>query len=422
MAEFKIINHDNGPPLSNYWTKSITDANNRLAVNAASALGGSPFGMQIAFSPLQGTSEATEGISAPASNEIRLRFRYDPNTPPVPAANQTMAFIEIRENAQTFAALLLRATIIQRTTADQVVFFNWGTDSSTGSTANKDLVDGPNCIELACVRSSSAVANDGTAEFFVNGVSQHSATGIDNFDHFAAIDEIHARFAAMNVDMGGTIQFVDELLADNDASRLLCGSLQMPPMTRPTDVDAAGSNLYIALLDNDNPVLLKMDTGLASDASEVFAPGSGSDIGVQCGRFDSDVVWIAGAFDGTNVVEKSENGGTSFTVKDDGTFGDIEAFVVGPDSDERVLISDVTNDDIQETTNDGSSWTQINSSVGFDINVIARLGINVEEAIFGNDASATDNIDYSINSGDDMEDFTTGDFPTDKDVTSVIVN
>jgi len=422
MAEFKVINHDNGPPLSDYWTKSITDANNRLAVNAASALGGSPFGLQAAYSIGQGGSEATEDISAPASNEIRFRFRFDPNSPSVPAVNTTMCIIAIRENAETFAEALIRATIVAQTTGAFIVFFNWGTDSSTGSTGNKVLLDSPNCIELACVRSSSAVANDGTAEFFVNGVSQHSATGIDNFDHFPVIDEIVAEFPSMGANLDGAIQFVDEFLVDNDASRLLCGSLQMPPMTRPADVDADGSNLYIALLDNDNPVLLKMDTGLASDASQVFAPGSGSDIGVQCGRFDSDVVWIAGAFDGTNVVEKSENGGTSFTVKDDGSFGTVEAFVVGPDSDERVLISDVTNDDIQETTNDGSSWTQINSSVGFDINVIARLGVNVEEAIFGNDASATDNIDYSINSGDDMEDFTTGDFPTVDDVTSVIVN
>ncbi len=106
MAEFKTINHDNGPPLSDYWTKSITDANNRLAVNAASALGGSPFGLQAAYSIGQGTSEATEDISAPASNEIRFRFRYDPNSPPVPASNTTMCIIAIRENAE--AALTAR--------------------------------------------------------------------------------------------------------------------------------------------------------------------------------------------------------------------------------------------------------------------------------------------------------------------------
>ncbi len=121
-------------------------------------------------------------------------------------------------------------------------------------------------------------------------------------------------------------------------------------------------------------------------------------------------------------LKKSENGGTSFTVKDTGAFGDVEAFVVGPDSDKRVLISDVTNDDIQETIDDGSSWTQINSAVGFDINAIARLDKNVQETVFGNDNAANDVIDYSVNSGDDMKDFTTGDFPTASDVTSVIVN
>jgi hypothetical protein len=203
----------------------------------------------------------------------------------------------------------------------------------------------------------------------------------------------------------------------------VAGELDIAPMRKPADIDASGTFLYIAALDSNGfPVLVKLATSLAADGTLVFNPAAGTDIGVQCGRFDADTIWVAGAFDGTNVVEKSEDAGDTFSVKDTGAFGDVEAFVVGPDSDKRVLISDVTNDDIQETLDDGSNWTQINGSVGFDINAIARLGENVQEAVFGNDAAANDVIDYSVNSGDDMEDYTTGDFPTANNVTSVIVN
>ncbi len=199
--------------------------------------------------------------------------------------------------------------------------------------------------------------------------------------------------------------------------------LDIALMQKSVDVDADGTFLYIAVLNgNGFPVLIKLATSLSADGTLVFEPGDGTDIGVQCGRFDVNTVWIAGVFGGTDVVEKSEDAGSTFTVKDTGAFGDVEAFIMGPDSDKRVLISDVTNDDIQETIDDGANWTQINSAVGFNINAIARLDRNVQETVFGNDLSATDNIDYSVNSGDDMEDYTTGDFPIVSDVTSVTVN
>jgi hypothetical protein len=198
------------------------------------------------------------------------------------------------------------------------------------------------------------------------------------------------------------------------------GEYDPAPMRRPADIDADGDNIYIAAINSlGNPVLIKIATALDADGSLVFDPGSGSDIGVQCGTFDAGVIWIAGAFDGTNVVEKSEDSGSSFTVKDPATFGAIEAFIVGPDSDTRILVSDVGNDDIQETIDDGDNWTQHNASVGFDINAIARLPQNVQESVFGNDSSVTNNLNYSVNSGDDMEDIGAAAF--EEDVTSLAV-
>ncbi len=192
-------------------------------------------------------------------------------------------------------------------------------------------------------------------------------------------------------------------------------------LPRPASIDADGANIYIGLLaDTGAPFLLKQETSLTNNAEVVFN-ASGTDIGVQCGRFDADVVWIAGDFIGTDVVEKSEDAGATFVVKDDGTFGVVEAFAVGPDSDDRVLIAD-DNVNIEETIDSGANWTNINTTTGFNVNTIARLDINIEEVVFGNDAGVSDNIDYSINSGGDMEDFTTGDFPTIDDVLSVIVN
>jgi hypothetical protein len=196
-------------------------------------------------------------------------------------------------------------------------------------------------------------------------------------------------------------------------------------IAKPCAISMDGDFIYIACLDSlGQPALIKFASDLGADGSVVFQPGAGTDIGVQTGKKDADVVWIAGDFGGTDTVEKSEDAGTSFNVKDDASFDPVTSFVVGPDSDERVLIftdagASVASAEIHETIDDGASWSQKNSGLGFVSKDVARLDINVEELVTGNEAGASDNIDYSPNTGQDLEDYSTG-FPT-QDVTKVIV-
>jgi adhesin HecA-like repeat protein len=197
--------------------------------------------------------------------------------------------------------------------------------------------------------------------------------------------------------------------------------LDLASMTKPADVDAAGEFIYLALLEGGTPILTKISTALDADGTTVFSPGAGDNIGVECGRFNSDVVWVAGQFDGTNVVEKSEDGGSSFSVADDATIGGVKSFVMGPDNDNRILVFDEDNGDILETNDGGQTWTSINTSVTPEINSIARLGKNVQESVFGNDGGVSNSINYSVNSGDDLEDFQTGVYPN-ANATKVIVN
>lgn len=195
----------------------------------------------------------------------------------------------------------------------------------------------------------------------------------------------------------------------------------LPGLPLPCSIDADGTFIYIAVQNTlALPVLLKFNVDMLTDPTIVFEPGQGGNIGVICGRDKAGTIWVAGEFDGTNTVLKSIDAGATFEVKDDGSFGAIEAFVIGPDTDDRALI--VTNDiDIIETIDSGVTWTNLNAGIGFNVNAIARLGISVEEVIFGNDAGGADNIDYSIDSGGSFEDLTTVDFPV-QDVTRVIVN
>jgi hypothetical protein len=220
--------------------------------------------------------------------------------------------------------------------------------------------------------------------------------------------------------------YYDEYIIDDtyDASGLCVDAdppLSLAAMNKPADVDASGTFIYVALLEGGTPILTKISTALDADGTTVFDPGAGDNIGVECGRFNADVVWVGGNFDGTNVVEKSEDAGSSFVVKDDATIGDVRAFVMGPDSDDKILLFDETNGDILETRDDGASWISINAAVTPEVNAIARLGKNVQESVFGNQGAANDSINYSVNSGDDLEDFQTGVYPN-ANATRVIIN
>lgn len=429
MATLFEANHNGGPPVSTYWPGGGSAA---LSVTDASGLNGTAFGLQNDITK-SAWSVFDQTLSAPASNEIRLRWRFDvtlltfPGTAPGLSGNHIYQ-LDMGGGGDTLINMRVRWNA-----SNDTLFYTEKKWVSDGDVVTIILIDNitvsnaEHCIDMRMVRETADGNNDGIVQVFVDGVSVFSQTNFQNFNAFGNFVQIVHRGNSGTGTFTGN-SYSDEFLLTDDGSTSLCpavataGELTIAPMRRPADVDADGTFLYIASISSLTfPVLIKIATSLDADGSLVFDPSAGDDIGVQCGKDNAEVIWIAGAFGGTNSVEKSEDSGNSFAVKDDGTFGDVEAFVVGPDSDDRVLIAD-DNVNIEETIDSGAIWTNRNTTTGFNVNAIARLDINPQESVFGNDASATDNIDYSVNSSVDMEDFTTGDFPTDKDVTSVIVN
>jgi hypothetical protein len=273
----------------------------------------------------------------------------------------------------------------------------------------------------------SGLSDIKVAELTVSGTSVTSDTPI-------AQNSGTGNFLMSSVAFSGLLAINAHKGSLNGILLTLGAQLGLAAMTKPASIDAAGGFIYLALLDSGTPILSKISTALNADGTTVFNPGAGNNIGVECGRFSSDTIWVAGNFDGTNVIEKSEDGGTTFVVKDDATIGDIRTFVMGPDSDLKLLVFDETNGDILETINNGETWTNIdiletinngetwtniNASVTPEINAIARLGENTQETVFGNDGAANDNLNYSVNSGNNLEDFN---LPVNQNVTKVIVN
>jgi hypothetical protein len=424
MTTLQEITHDSSTTLSDFYS-SITDPDGAITVTPTAALGGSTNGLLIdndAGAAFMDIAESVANVPISGGSGIRFRCRIDISGLSNSGGSDYLCTLEVTGN----------------TDGDTLLQFNIYGDGATGFDlqakyrrdvvpflsqlgSNVSISGGDLCLEFRGVRESADGNADGEVEFFVNGISQSSLSNVENFNRFDDFDTVHLYFDSP-ASLSGSWKYDEYIITDVPGTGLcVAANLGLAPMTKPADIDAAGEFIYLALLDGGTPILTKISTDLDADGTTVFDPGSGDNIGVECGRFNSDVIWVAGQFDGNNVVEKSEDGGSSFTTKDDATIGGVRSFVMGPDSDNKILVFDEDNGDILETKDDGQTWTTINSSVTPEVNAIARLGKNTEESVFGNDGGGSNSINYSVNSGDDLEDYQTGVYPN-ANATRVVVN
>lgn len=421
MATVKEINHDSSTNINVHYDTVVGGA--VFTVNAAAALDGSTYGVKMDWDVGAFLSTLEESFVALAGTEFRFRFRVDFSNVTLNDAITDFFFVRLRNsvpvdifefafNAPSTDRIDINTVLYRSDSLGETPIFSNIQISKTSEV----------CIELRAIRETADGNADGVIELFVNGISEGSIANADNFVIWnTGLSNTLISFESGDPDLTGTMYYDEWILDDNNAADLGCGaaSLSLAAMTKPADVDAAGEFIYVALLDGGTPILTKISTALNADGTTVFNPGAGDNIGVQCGVFESDVVWVAGNFDGTNVIEKSEDGGSSFTVKDDGTIGDIGAFVIGPNNDARVLAHDSVNERLIETIDDGAIWTSNN--VDPVIFAIARLAKNPQEVVIGNEADVTNSIMYSPNTGNQLVDYQTGVYPG-ASATGVIIN
>jgi hypothetical protein len=422
MATLKEITHDSSTTLSDFYG-TINDPDSAITVTPAAALGGSVNGLSIDNDAGANSFDLADTFVNSTPSEARFRVRIDLGG--LTNTNSSGFLVDFETDGAGFGDSRLQIEIFGDGTNG---FEIWGVAKQDAAPVLRRTAlyalpsSGDVCIELSSARETADGNDDGTLELFIDGVSKESITDIQNFNDFD-FDALSIFFDSP-VLLSGTYKVDEFILTDVSGVSLCAAALSLASMTKPASINADGTFIYLALLDGGTPILTKIATNLLSDGTTVFNPGAGDNIGVQCGKFDANTVWIAGNFGGTDTVEKSENAGSSFTVKDPATFDPVTSFVVGPDSDDRVLVftdtsSSVISTSIHETTDNGASWDQKDSGLGFTSKAVERLDINVEELVTGNEAGANDNIHYSPNTGQDLEDYSTG-FPA-QDVTKVIV-
>lgn len=442
------ITHESND-LSEY-TGTILAGTGTVATSAASAMAGTSYGLESTNSAAGDRSVAYKDFVAFGNDGYIIRLWFDPNSFTQPAVNPT--------NWSSTDCTIFRLTNIAGGTGAFFIFIEmqWNgssyvirccisDDSLVAQCTGDILINNTSQVFQIIVRkAATAVSNDGSLEFYVNGVLSDTISNLDLFTRYGLADRIQIGIDDTLGEPGqsGTCYY-DEIFGEDFTGanpEATDGKLKAPSNfidalgggaaggagggAGGNMADVSSDNLFVYIASFNDlgfPALIKISAAANADGTVVFEPGAGGRIGVICGKYNEDYVWVAGQFDGTNTVEKSEDAGTSFTVKDDGTFGAIRSFEVGPDTDDRVIIFDGDNGDIIETVDDGTTWTAINAAVTPLVNTIARFVENLTEVVFGNQGAANNSINYSPNSGANLEDYQTGVYPAD-DATKVIAN
>jgi len=229
MAVVFDIDHEAGN-FSEY-AASVTDGG-RLSVAAAAALAGTSYGMSV-YVNSQTLIYAYQVLGSPStSGVLRVRVYIDPNGVDIPPdATTSFIYLVNSSGAETICSFQLG-----RNSADTAYFLRGVIALDGGGVVhcqNVEITDAPHYMELEVNRSSGPTANNGSLEFYLDGVLQETISGQDNYDRFANLYMVIAGFAAPTANILGTY-YVDQIVVNNDGSQIgpVAGQHSLPVRPR----------------------------------------------------------------------------------------------------------------------------------------------------------------------------------------------
>jgi hypothetical protein len=193
------------------FTSSATGGGD-LSVAAGAALHGS-YGLNVLIND---TANKYGQKDITKSTTIRYRFYFDPNSLTM-GNNEAFTLAMIYQAGGTY----IRLTDIKFSylTASGYWFTcnAYNDVPAAAFTDTKNITDASHYVEVQLTRAATNVSSDGAIEWWVDGVSQGSATNIDNYDLMQTYNWKMQIGACADLDAGtsGTM-YIDDLQANDD--------------------------------------------------------------------------------------------------------------------------------------------------------------------------------------------------------------
>ncbi|NIR25398.1 MAG: hypothetical protein GWN77_00065, partial [Gammaproteobacteria bacterium] len=156
------------------------------------------------------------------TNSLSLRFWIDPNTITSAVSNRDVWPLRIRKGFGSYNFLQIALNYSSGQHGIGVLARN--DDDTSEISSLYTITNAPHCIELVAHNSSDAVSADGQVSLYIDGSFKETITGIDWYDGWNALLDLHFGEIWADSDMSGTF-YLDELVLRDDGQRIGFGRL-----------------------------------------------------------------------------------------------------------------------------------------------------------------------------------------------------
>jgi len=211
MTTLFTFDHETGD-----WTGYTSGGSGNLTIANAAALHGN-YGVNVNIVDATGL-QAYKSITKSA--RIRYRFYLDPNSLTM-GNNDRFGFADLIQGGGSYLQIV--RTDISYTTAAGYRFLIFGKNDVSGNSLDDyaTLSDAPHYIEIYAISSTGADANDGYYEWWLDGVSQGSASNVDNYNLMQDQNWRLYPVRLSGIDAGTSgIFYVDDVQANDDGSEI----------------------------------------------------------------------------------------------------------------------------------------------------------------------------------------------------------
>jgi len=196
----------------NEYTSTQTDSGD-LSVSASAALSGTNYGLSCVIDDTN--SIYGEKTVSSSTGTIRARVYIDPNTMTMAASN-AVVFLRIMNGSSqivAYAQLVFSASVYNLRVGIYA-------DTGVPSTATlSSITDASHYIEFKVVRATGESTNDGYIDWWIDGSSRTSVTGIDNYTRFASAGAVQLGAITFTGTPTGTL-YLDELIVNNTGDEI----------------------------------------------------------------------------------------------------------------------------------------------------------------------------------------------------------
>lgn len=174
--------------------------------------------------------------------------------------------------------------------------------------------------------------------------------------------------------------------------------------------DGNGDIIYIAIYDGSaNPILITVDLPFAANTVGTLSynPGAGDAISVKSHYLVGDFSIIAGHFGNNEQVQRSEDGGGTYSDIDPDTWAANKAqpIAIDPNDEEHVLLAlDALDDLVEKDSVD--AWTTLDAALPFDVGAMAIYDLDPNEIVIARINAGAVMVQYSPNNASTWQDIT----------------